>query len=140
MLTCSQRAALKSPALTLDINDDSGSTSPQNYSSNCWADYPEPRVILVNRYDLIFFGSLQIIDLVGGFPLHSTEPGNEYQAKAGDTSRSASVCTFVPEINANTELILAGTPLEGCDFLTRQQQFLDRIEQRKVPSIILPLR
>ncbi|KAG0561388.1 hypothetical protein KC19_9G061100 [Ceratodon purpureus] len=90
-----ERAALKSPALTLDINDDSRSATPQNYSNNYWADLPESR------------------------------------PKAGDLSRSVSVCTFVPEINSNTEHILAGTPLEGCDFLTRQQQFLDRIEQRK---------
>ncbi|XP_073388442.1 uncharacterized protein [Physcomitrium patens] len=57
--------------------------------------------------------------------------GPDHRAKATDESRSGSKCTFAPEINANTHALLAGTAFEGYDFLTRQQQFLDRIEQRK---------
>lgn len=40
-------------------------------------------------------------------------------------------CTFAPEINPNTDYILSGSALDGFSFLTRQQQFLRRLEQRK---------
>ncbi|KAG0566104.1 hypothetical protein KC19_7G039000 [Ceratodon purpureus] len=40
-------------------------------------------------------------------------------------------CTFTPEINPNTDYILSGSELDGCSFLTRQQQFLRKLEERK---------
>lgn len=40
-------------------------------------------------------------------------------------------CTFTPEINPNTDYILARSELEGCSFLTRQQQFLQKLQERK---------
>lgn len=56
-----------------------------------------------------------------------------FQNKQPKTTRpNSAVCTFRPEINPNTDAILAGTPLQGCDFLSRQQQLFDNAEQRKV--------
>ena len=41
-------------------------------------------------------------------------------------------CTFAPEINSNTNEILAGSHLEGCSFLRRQKAFLQKLKEKKV--------